>query len=252
MNASGIDTLELGQRVKEDNVNVWPVETPDGAPFQIEFQNASLKPKDDKLFVQNRPRSRELDKTLIALENKLLALLKPKVKTKDDDALLSMIKMHLVNENANVIYKFHVCNVGDFNIESSVLSKCRIRLESINASKAKIAVVWKIDYLSKLPHFDSEPSDDDDTEDKSTYGDEPDPEPDNEEIEGIRKSIKLAIDAEEQALKDARKRIDELEVIASSIGSFYNDHSSAFTLENLNHIRDCLENFRETRARLLS
>ena len=66
MNASGIDTLELGQRVKEDNVNVWPVETPDGAPFQIEFQNASLKPKDDKLFVQNRPRSRELDKTLIA------------------------------------------------------------------------------------------------------------------------------------------------------------------------------------------
>ena len=153
MNADSIDTLELGQRIKEDGVNVWPVETSDGLPLYIEFQTANLKPKDGKLFVQNRPRSRELDKTLIALENKLLSLLKPKVKTKDDDALLAVIKMHLVNENANVIYKFHISN---------------------------------------------------------------------------------------------------MEVVVRSIGGFYNDHAQAFTLENLNHVRDCIENFRETRATLLS
>ena len=251
MNADSIDTLELGQRIKEDGVNVWPVETSDGLPLYIEFQTANLKPKDGKLFVQNRPRSRELDKTLIALENKLLSLLKPKVKTKDDDALLAMIKMHLVNENANVIYKFHISNMDEYMIESSILSKCRIHIESIKASKAKVMVVWKIIYMSKLPHFDSEPSDCD-SEDVDRNHDEPDPEPDDEEIEGIRKSIKLAIDAEEQALKEARKRIDDLEVVVRSIGGFYNDHAQAFTLENLNHVRDCIENFRETRATLLS
>ena len=243
-----IQHLEFGPRMKEDIMTAWHVGLPDGQALDIEFPSAHLMVKGGKLYVLTKSNSKYMRKLFITLENKLQEILMPKVKVKDEEALRAMLKMYIIDDNGDVIFRFNAQNLADYELEPDVNYRLRLTIEAVNVTKAKVYVFWTIAAATKLPQFDTDNESSDEDGKVELVRDEP--EPDSDEIGGIRHSIELAIETEAESLVQLQKGMQKLEEIIQSIREFYKSESESFTLENLNHVNACLEKFRETRQRL--
>jgi len=251
-----IQQLVFGPRTREDSTTAWHVGLPDGKPLDVEFPSAHLMVKGGKLYVLTKSNSKYMRKLFITLENKLQDILMPKVKVKDEEALRAMLKMYIIDDNGDVIFRFNVANIeqfepaGDSALEPDVNYSLKLTIDAVNVTKAKVYVYWNIAAATKLPQFDT----DDETTDEDARVElvRDDPEPDTDDIGGIRHGIEIAIESEAESLVTLQKGMQKLEEIIQSIKEFYRSESATFTLENLNHVNACLEKFRETRQKLAS
>lgn len=245
-----IRSLILGQRVCKDSSNLWRVMLEDGTDFQIIMERVHLKVDEDCMLVSPLKHTKAQRRGFASLERKLYELLLPRIKVKVDEWLRTMLKMYTMTDDGDIQYHFKIGNFEEFKdvIKDNVEYDVTLCIDCIRVTKSKVDVIWT---LHDATRHTSLILDDNVHDDEDVPIHVPDPEPDETEIENIRQTVFDAILSEQDKLIHDIENIQKLQNVLGTIKSYYDDSSKQFSLENLNHITACIEQFGKLKRRML-
>lgn len=250
-----IDSLVLGQRTREDNTNYWNIALEDGSDFHLHFERVRARVQDDRLMISPVKQSKDMRKAFVALERKLYQLLLPKVKVKDEEGLKTMLKMYNLNDDGDVQFYFKIKNIDEFDVRHDIEYDIDLYADSIRVTKSRVEVLWTFhdaEQHTGLVLKDDPEDAIDDSEEEDDHVEVEDPEPDEADIDALRNVVQTSINNEVHKLERSMKAVEKLQKMLTPILDLYKKSSAEFTLENLNHITECIDQFRMVKHRMLS